>query len=560
MSPNKRWRIKEQFVDPLRISKSYGVPLVIAKILATRELSFDQIPTFLNPKLDALHSPLMLNDIEIAIYRIKSAIDSGERIFIHGDYDVDGVTSLALLYRNLKRLGASDIITYIPDRFEEGYGLSEKGIREAKAHGAKLIITVDCGITAFKEIRLANKLGIDVIVTDHHEPKDELPEALAVVNPKLGRYPFKELAGVGVTFKLLEAFYDEFDIDKKALFWDLDLVALGTVADVVPILDENRIFTKFGLKVLENTKKVGLLALRQVAHLNGSRLKTWHISFVLGPRLNASGRLTHARKALELLITRSGERAIEIAKALDAENRNRQSIEKVILQEAIEFVENNIDLDKNRILVIGKDGWHEGVIGIVASRLAERYNRPTVLVSFKNGTGKGSARSIRNFHLYNALKQVEELLLAFGGHKYAAGLKVERKLFRKLQQELNRIALNSLSENDLLPELAIDAEVSFYELGRRFSKYYEKLEPFGYGNPIPTFLTRGVEVIGKPRIVGDRHLALTLANNGVVREAIMFRGAERIGEVWDGAVIDVVFQIKDYELKLLDFKPSENQS
>ncbi len=550
----KRWVKRKELLDSREVAKEYRIPLAIARILATREIALSRVKEFLDPDLKYLHSPLLLEGIETAIYRIRDAIKNGETIFIHGDYDVDGVTSLAILYRNLLRLGAQKIIPYIPDRFVEGYGLSEKGIREAQNQGASLIITVDSGITAIKEVALANQLGIDVIVTDHHEPKDELPDALALVNPKLGKYPFKSLAGVGVAYKLLQAYYNEFDIPQTSLMWDLDLVALGTVADLVPLVDENRILTKYGLIVLEKTRKVGLKALKKIAHLNGGPMQAWHISFILGPRLNAMGRLSTAMKSLQLLITPNGPKALELARELEMTNRNRQSIERKIFAEAVNMVENEVDLENTRVLVLGKDGWHEGVIGIVASRLVELYQRPVLLVSFKEGVGKGSARSVKQFPLHDALKQAEEHLESFGGHQYAAGFKVTEENLAKLREKLNSIA-SSLNGSGLeqLQEIEYDTEVVLAELDREFLFYHDKLAPFGYGNPRPLLLVRNVEIVSKPRVVGTKHVKFIVDDGTDRRSVIFFDGIDRIEELWEGKVLDLIFSLKGDELKLVDF-------
>lgn len=554
----KRWVKRHAFFNGDNVAEQFKIPSAIARILATREIRPSQIRGFLEPDLKNLHSPLLLNDIEAAVYRLREAIVNGETIFIYGDYDVDGVTSLALLYRNLKRLGARNVIPYIPDRFVEGYGLSEKGIYEAKEQGATLIITVDSGITAVREVELASQLGIDVIVTDHHEPKDELPRALALVNPKLGKYPFKSLAGVGVTYKFLEAYYREFDVPENPLMWDLDLVALGTVADIVPLVDENRILTKFGLIVLEKTRKVGLIALKKIARLNGGPMQTWHISFVLGPRLNAMGRLSTAMKSLQLLITRDGAQAMELARELEVANRNRQSIERAIFKEAVEMVENEIDLEETRVLVLGKDGWHEGVIGIVASRLVDMYRRPVLLVSFKDGMGKGSARSIRSFPLHDALKMAEKHLESFGGHQFAAGFKVSEQKIDDLARELNKIAVEVLdSRVEELPELEYDTEVTLSELDREFMFYHDKLAPFGYGNPQPLMLVRGAEIVSKPKVVGTRHVKFAVNDETATRSVIFFDGIDRIEELWEGRVIDILFTMKGEDLKLVDFRESQ---
>ncbi len=553
----KKWVKRHSFFDSDDVAEELRIPAAIARIIATREVDASKVREFLEPDLKNLHSPLLLNDIEAGIYRLREALLNNETILVYGDYDVDGVTSLALLYRNLKRLGARNVIPYIPDRFVEGYGLSEKGIYEAKERGASLIITVDSGITAVKEIKLASELGIDVIVTDHHEPKDELPEAVALINPKLGRYPFKSLAGVGVAYKFVQAYYKEFDISDRPLMWDLDLVALGTVADIVPLVDENRILTKYGLIVLQKTRKVGLMALKKIARLDGGPMQAWHISFILGPRLNAMGRLSTAMKSLQLLITRNGSQALELARELEMANRNRQSIERAIFKEAVAIVENEIDLDETHVLVLGKDGWHEGVIGIVASRLVDMYRRPVLLVSFKDGVGKGSARSVRDFPLHDALKQAEKHLESFGGHQFAAGFKVTAENFEALAREMNRIARQTLQNIEQIPELEYDTEVSLVELDREFVFYYDKLAPFGYGNPQPLLMVRDAEIVSKPRVVGSRHVKFAVSDGTATRFVIFFDGIDRMEELWEGRKIDILFTLKGEDLKLVDFRESQ---
>jgi len=557
----KRWRFREYLYDPLSISMKYSISLPLARVLSSREIGEDKVESFLNPSLEHLNSPYLFADMEKAVGRIKRAIDDGEAIMIHGDYDVDGVSALALLYRNLERLGAGKIIPYIPDRFNEGYGLSEKGVREAIEKGVGLIITVDCGVTAVDEIKLAREAGIDVIVTDHHEAQEVLPPAFALINPKVGDYPFQELAGVGVAYKLMEALYEKLNLDKKPLYWDLDLVALGTVADVVPLVDENRVLVKFGLIVLNDTLKAGLKALKATAHLNGE-IFPWHISFIIAPRLNAAGRLSHAEKAFRLLVTKSGEEALAIARELEDENRKRQNIEKQILEEAREMAE-KLDLDENWVLVLGKRDWHEGVIGIVASKLTEMYHRPTLLISLGEDMGKGSARSIPSFHLYNALKEAEDILIGFGGHKYAAGFRIGIDRIGALREVMNNVAKRELNEEDLIPEIYIDSKIEISEITGEFLKDYEKLAPFGLGNPLPVFLLEEVEVVGEIEKVGDNHLRFTVRKGKDFLGVFAPGHAEFVNRLERGkSLIDLVFQLvrnnrsprAEYELKALDIR------
>jgi len=328
----------------------YDLPLPIAQVLSARGIPPEESKTFLEPRLEDLNDPFLMKDMDKAVERIITAMKESQRIMVHGDYDVDGVTSLSLLYRNLTNIGLQ-VVPYIPDRFTEGYGLSSQGIKKAKEEGISLIITVDCGITALEEIEMAREYGIDVIVTDHHEPRETLPEATAIINPKVDEYPFKDLAGVGVAFKLLEALYRKLSLNLNHLYWDLDLVALGTVADIVPLVKENRVFVHFGLKILEKSKKAGIKSLKSITGLNG-KMEPWHISFILAPRLNAAGRLNHAIEAFKLLSTKDGIEALQLARELDRTNKERQGIEKKILSEAEKMVR-RMDLDKDWVIVLG---------------------------------------------------------------------------------------------------------------------------------------------------------------------------------------------------------------
>jgi single-stranded-DNA-specific exonuclease len=538
---NARWIFKDYLYPPETYKDIPELNPLIAKILSARGISPEDAHDFLEPSLGKLHSPFLLSGMEKSVGRILQALRENESVMIHGDYDVDGVTSLALLARNLRRLGLPHIKPYIPDRFDEGYGLSEKGIREAKSNGISLIITVDCGTTALREVEMARELGIDIIVTDHHEPKDQLP-ITTIINPKIGNYPDKNLAGVGVAFKLLEALYETLKIDKKVLFWDLDLVALGTVADLVPLTGENRILVKHGLKIIDNTLKVGIKALKKVSRYDGETTP-WHISFLLAPRLNAAGRLSHAEKSFRLLVTTDGKEALEIAEELDRENRRRQDIEREILEQAKSMV-NGLDLDENWVLVLGNPDWHEGVIGIVASKLVEIYNRPAVLVSLGEIEGKGSARSIPSFHLYNALKANESLFITFGGHKYAAGFRIPVGKLDSLRVALNKIAKEEMTPDDLIPEISIDAKVSFEDFEGDFFEQYSMLSPFGFGNPVPLFLLENAEVVGQIKRIGES-LKFTLRQNKKHFSSIAYEMGSFENALTRGQSVDAVFQLSE---------------
>ena len=548
-----RW-IRRKHIYDLNL---YGLPLPIAQVLSARGISPEESPAFLEPRLEDLNDPFLMRDMDKAVERIITAMKESQKIMVHGDYDVDGVTSLSLLYRNLTSIGLN-VIPYIPDRFTEGYGLSSQGIEKAKEEGISLIITVDCGITALEEIEMARKYGIDVIVTDHHEPRETLPEATAIINPKVDDYPFKNLAGVGVAFKLLEALYRKLSLNLNHLYWDLDLVALGTVADIVPLVKENRVFVHFGLKILEKSKKAGIKSLKSVTGLNG-KVEPWHISFILAPRLNAAGRLNHAIEAFKLLSTRDGLEALQLARELDRTNKERQGIERKILSEAEKMVR-RMDLDKDWVIVLGSEDWHEGVIGIVASKLVEQYNRPTILLSFTGGIGKGSGRSIQNFNLFNALLDLEKYLLSFGGHKMAAGLRLEKENLQDFRQALNKLAKERLKKEYFEPELYIDGEIRLSDINQDILSIYRKLSPFGMGNPQPVFVVKNVTVKNDIRVMKDRHISFTLKQEQIERRAIAFDAMDKREIIQSGKPLDFAVQVSEnnrngeIEFKVLDVK------
>lgn len=478
---------------------------------------------FLNPSPEDLGDPFGFRHMGRAVDRVKEAISDGEGIVVYGDYDVDGTTGTSLLLQVLGELGG-EVSFYLPHRLSEGYGLSEAGVEATKRRRASLIITVDCGVSDSAEIDLAKELGIDVIVTDHHELKGEPPAAAAVLDPRLEgeTYPDKELAGVGVAYKLGQALFLSNGLDPALLTEHLDLAALGTVADIVPLTGENRILAKEGLERLGSTKKLGLRALLKVCGLNEGPLTTYHISFVLAPRLNAVGRVGSAREAVRLLTTRDEREAERLAELLDAENERRRELDRSILEEAICLVEEGVDLEEERSIVLAKEGWHEGVVGIVASRLVERYNRPTILIALDGERGKGSGRSIPGFHLYEALKLCQNHLVAFGGHQGAVGLTVEsRKLFA-FKKEFEKVVADGLSKDDLAPKLVLDATLPIGQVDERLLEDLGRFAPFGMRNPRPLFLGEGLEIVGYPRVVGENHLRFKVREGDKVFSAIGF--------------------------------------
>ena len=520
-----KWILAEREDSSLAssLANELGIPPVISQILVNRGIqTASQMKSFFYPSLSDLSDPFCLPDMDKAVNRILEALKNKERIVIFGDYDVDGITATALLYLVLSRFGA-DVIWYLPDRLLEGYGLSEKGIDEALEKGATLLISVDCGITGVESIQYARSKGMDCVITDHHEPAEELPVATAVVDPKLipEKRDYRELAGVGVAYKLADALYDAFHEDKSFLHEHLDLVGLGTIADIVPLTCENRILARFGLRTVETTKKPGIKALLQVAGLWGNELSSWHVVFVLAPRLNAVGRVSDPSLAFNLLTSRTHAEALEIAKILEEENKRRKELDERIFAEAAQLAESTMN-ERDRAIVLVNNTWHLGVIGIVASRLVERYYRPVVLISTIDGVGKGSARSIPGFHILDAIRNSGHHLAKFGGHKYAAGLCIEPKCIDAFRNEFLTYASNHLSDSDLVPQLHIDARVQAQEVDLNLLKWLELFAPHGPENMRPIFLMENVDILGEPRIVGANHLRLRIRNGDGALDAIGF--------------------------------------
>lgn len=517
-------------VNITEIATTLKLPNFIIGILFQRGYtSIKAINDFLNPSLAQLHQPKQLPDLEKAVSRIIQAVDKKESVLIYGDYDVDGVTSTSLLFRTLRTLGAN-VSFYIPHRQKEGYGLSETGILYAKSQGFTLIISVDCGTTDFVEIDQANKLGIDVIVCDHHETNEILPDAYAIINPKRvdSVYPFSELSGVGVVFKLAWALFAAFNHPKESVTEHLDLVSLGTIADIVPLIDENRVLAKFGLRQMARTTNIGLQSLLKVTGLSKKEIKPYDIGFIIGPRINASGRLSSAEKVVRLLITNDKSEADIIAQEITQENILRQNLEMEILNDAVKMIDER-DIAKNKILVLGSENWHEGVVGIVASRIVDKYFRPTILLSIKKDRAKGSGRSIPGFNIYQALKYCQDYLTGFGGHKYACGVLLDKDNIEAFSQKMQEYAEENLYSDLTQRKLHIDVKLSLHEITDNLLDIIKQFEPFGQDNPCPTFMTVGLEIVGFPRVVGKDHLKFKVRENkDIVLEAIAFG---RSGEI-----------------------------
>jgi len=515
-----------------KIASELSLPSVIAKILASRGLDTKKkAEKFLNPSLEDLCDPYLLPDMKEGVDRVIRALKEKEKVMIFGDYDVDGITAASLLFLVLNKLGA-EVSYYLPNRLIEGYGLSEEGIAEAEKRGVTLIVSVDCGITAVKEVEFAKEKGIETIITDHHEPQEILPDAVAIINTKQKRnqqdppttseYLGGELSGVGVAFKFAQAIYQRLGQDKTELEDHLDLVALGTAADIVPLVGENRILTKFGMNQIARTTKPGLKSLIFVSGILGREIGTGQVVFILAPRINAVGRLGDAELAIRLLTTKDEAKASELARLLDQENQRRKNIDETTLKEALDLIEQNVDLNQDKAIVLASCGWHPGVIGIVASRLVERFHRPTIMIAIDENEGKGSARSIPGFHLYEALRECDEYLTRYGGHKYAAGLSISPKDIDLFREKFKRVSDQRLKEDDLLPRLFIDSELELAQIDNNLIKLLDLFAPFGPQNNRPIFVTRDLSVWGEPYVVGKNHLRLRVRKENTVFDCIGF--------------------------------------
>jgi single-stranded-DNA-specific exonuclease len=465
-----------------------------------------------------------MRDMDRATARIWKAIDEREAILVYGDYDVDGITATTLLTSALMRLGAK-VSYFIPDRIRDGYGFSVRGVEVAKKRRTRLVITADCGITATHEVRLSKQSGIDVIVTDHHEPLGVLPEADAILNPKRRDcpYAFKELAGVGVVLKLVQglAQHRPGSLPEDFVSRHLDLVALGTIADVVPLRGENRIFAKLGLERICNSEKPGIIALKEVAGLRAKRVESGHVAYTLAPRINAAGRLGNAESGVRLLLATEAGEAMTIAESLEEDNTMRKKIDESTLEEALEQLQ-AMGPELPPAIVLWSDRWHPGVLGIVASRLMERYHRPTVLISSDQDEGKGSGRSIPGFDVCQALQECREHLIGFGGHSYAAGLTIRSEHLESFREHLCRVVSERLTVDDYVPKLSIDGLLHLDDCNEALVQFLDRLSPFGIGNTEPLFIAENIQIAGSPMVVSRNHLKLNVRQNGRELECIGF--------------------------------------
>jgi single-stranded-DNA-specific exonuclease len=518
-----------------RLSREINVPESIARILVHRGIStYDSAKAYFRPSRGQLHDPFLLGGMEAAVTRLIDAVAKHERILVFGDYDVDGTNGAAMLYLFLQEIGA-DVSYYIPDRIKEGYGISRTGIERAQANGVRVFLAVDCGITAVDQVAYAKSVSLDVIICDHHEAGPIIPPGDAVLDPIIpgDPYPFKYLCGCGVGFKLIQGIARRLNREED-IFKYLDFVTLSSTADIVPLVGENRILTKLGLEQINAVPRPGIRALIESAGMKVGKITTGQIVFVLAPRINAVGRLGDAMRAVRLLTSTDAAEANGLAQVLEEENRNRRKIDEDTFAEAQALAENLLDVETDAAIVLHQEHWHPGVVGIVASRMVEKYYKPSIMMSTVDGVAKGSARSVSGFDVYKALKRCEDKIIQFGGHKYAAGLTVELSRLDEFREAFQEAVRDLMTEELKTPEIQVDAEVTLADISPRFVKILAEFAPFGPGNLRPIFLSKGLEVAGIPRIVGKNHLRMKVRQNGSMYDAIGFGLGHLLPQVLNG--------------------------
>ena len=567
--PVTQWRFSlEQEDITEQLSSEFGILPVMSKILMSRNIvNLADARKYLFPSLNDLHNPFLMKDMEKAVHRVIHAIHRKEKIVVFGDYDADGITSIAVLIKFFRVL-LPDADFYIPERIGEGYGLNHGAIDLLKSRDVDLIITVDCGVSDLECVDYASTLGIDTIILDHHEVPEIIPRAIAVINPHRPDcpFPFKHLAGVGIAFNFLISLRGKL---RQEGFWNdrtypnlkdyLDLVALGTIGDISPLVDENRIFTKIGLDLITEDRRVGLKALKEICGLDAQVMDTNKASFCLIPRINAAGRVGSPAEAVKLLLTDDLVEARDIAKVLDGYNRKRQAIEKTILQEILEEIAKTIDPLKKSSLVFASANWHPGVIGIVAARLVDRFYRPAILISLRNGIGKGSGRSIADFNIYQGLKKCDSLLLSYGGHQYAAGISIREEDIEEFKRLLEEVIREDIQPVNMISQTTIDAQCQLHDVNHDLLSQIAMLAPFGSRNPEPVLCVRNVNVTAS-NVVGNNHLRLRLNGDGVSCNGIWFSKGHFIKQLTSGTTSDIAFTpqfnywngINEIQLKMKD--------
>lgn len=537
---NKKWQIYETDENKIKeIEEKYQINKLLATILVNRNITEkEQIRLFLEPTRNDFHDPFLMTDMKKAVERIIEAIKKQEKVTIYGDYDVDGITSITVLKSFLQDRGLA-VESYIPNRLDEGYGLNKKAIEKIKKQGCQLMITVDCGISSIEEIEYANTLGIETIVTDHHEPGNELPNALAVIDNKRkdSQYLFRELAGVGVVFKLIQAIGITLGLKEEEYLKYLDIVCVGTISDIVPLVDENRVIAKLGLMLIRQTKNIGL---RSIIHSSGyTKIDSNSISFGIAPRINACGRMGKAEEALELLLTKNINQANELTQRLNEHNRERQETEKNIFESAIKQIEEE-NLDKGNSIIVGGENWHHGVIGIVSSKITEMYFKPSILLSFEEDEiGKGSGRSIPGFDLHEALMKCMDTIEKFGGHSMAVGITVQKNKFLQFREKFEQIA-SEAHIDEIIPVIQVDSKIDVKDINKEMVDSLKQLEPFGEGNRMPVFVFKNLKIDSIRALSEGKHLKLTLKDNNTIINSIGFNLGHLAEEYRIGDKIDVV--------------------
>jgi len=551
----KIWKTKPRG-EPTEISRMVQLLKIedtLANLLIQRGIrTFEQAKVFFRPELKDLHDPFLMKDMDKAIERLDKAIANDEKILIYGDYDVDGTTSVALVYSYLRKI-YNNIEFYIPDRYTEGYGVSFKGIDYAADNKFSLVIALDCGIKAINTVKYAKERGVDFIICDHHTPGDALPCAVAVLDPKREdcNYPYNELSGCGVGFKLLQAFASTHNLPFEELSEHLDLVCVSIASDIVQITGENRVLAFYGLKQLNDNPRPGLRSIIEIASLENKQITISDSVFKIGPRINAAGRIESGKQAVELLISNSKATAFTMGEKIDNFNTTRKNLDQLITQEALQMINNSPELRDRKTTVLFKPDWHKGVIGIVASRLIESYYRPTVVLTQSHGLATGSARSVPGYNLYNAIDSCSDLLEGFGGHMYAAGLTIKLENLDKFRNRFEEYVSQTITDEQLKAQIEIDQEISFKDITPRFYRILKQFRPFGPENMSPVFVTHGVRDSGASRIVGstNEHLKLDLVESNVQATGIGFGLAEHFSRIKSGKPFSVCYSIEENDFK-----------
>jgi single-stranded-DNA-specific exonuclease len=548
----KRWSLQEDVDRGVigLLSLQLGVKPLLSRILYLRGIkTWEQAKNFFRPELSQLHDPFLMNGMDAAIKRIDAAIEQNEKILIYGDYDVDGTTAVALVYSFFKSY-YKNLEFYIPDRYLEGYGISFKGIDYAKDNDFKLIIALDCGIKSIDKIDYANEKGVDFIICDHHLPGETIPNAVAVLDPKMetSKYPFNELSGCGIGFKLIQAFAKRKNLPEESLVEYLDLVAVSIAADIVPIVGENRILAYYGLQVLNNRNRKGFDAILKLAAFT-KKLTISDIVFTIAPRINAAGRIASGNTAVELLISDNPVDALNSSEEINNTNSERKTLDQNITKHAFSMIDEDKDNYLKKSTVLYHPDWHKGVVGIVASRLTEKYYRPTVVLTSSNGMATGSARSVKDFDVYKAIEACSDLLEQYGGHKYAAGLTLKTENIQLFIEKFEMIVSQTIEDHLLTPEVEIDAEIKLVDLDAKFLRILKQLAPFGPGNMAPVFLARGVKDKGYARVVGNNHLKLDIYQDDIKFSfpAIAFNAGEKYEQLLEKSAFDICFTVEENE-------------